>query len=535
MNRDFHRIFGDINAENDDLLFQCKVKKVSSEFLKDIITGRWGSGKTAQMLLQNEKQMIYLKEIDEKYEMIWYLSERDILQENIIELFELYSTNIYKFESVVKNMWKAEIIRIYVVLLNLYLTSYNIDSTKEHWVEIQKIEKKHNFIESTSKYLGIISKLIFNERKHEIDEVSSSVDDILHEKTFKIVKSCLRDLAQAGEYIPQIVVEPIETPHSHFEKKRSLASSVVRALIDVYMEDFYRTRENPFKVRLVIPWHRLTSEIKFPQKTTDIIGFVSWRREELLKFISNRIEWEFKAVGRRLSKRAQRGAWYELFHPTVRNGWVEPNFEENSFDYFIRHTHYRSRDLINLCKKCVEYAFNNGNYSSLDDVLRTGYISQRIIKETFHDYNQDAAKELLEEAVRKYKGFNDYTEAIYRLPIIFSYDNLSARLQKYGIDENTEEVILKMWESGFLGVTIETTDLNKIALIKTFSNNIGRNDFNDFTRWTWFFYNSKKTPIELIRMLEGVECKNYGYCLHPKLFETYTPILRQKLNVPIGV
>ncbi|MEM7657157.1 MAG: hypothetical protein AAF399_13570 [Bacteroidota bacterium] len=488
------------------------------------------------MLLQNEGQILYLQSIEEKYKMVWYLSERDILQEGIIELFDMYSSNVYKFESVLKKMWKAEIIRIYVILLNLYKKVYVVDSEKNHWRDLLIISKKHNFLESASKYLSIISKLVFNEKDKEINQLATSVDEILNEHTFKTVKLCLLELARTNQIIPQVVVEPIETPHSHFEKKRSLASSVVRALLDVYMEDFYRTKDNPFRVRLVIPWHRLTSEIKFPQKTTDIKGFVSWRRDELFKFISNRIDWEFKAVNRKLTKRYQpKLAWYEFFEGKVKNGWVEPNYEEDSFDYFIRHTHYRSRDLINLCKKCVEYAFNNGNFDSLDDVLRKGFITQKMIKETFHEYNQDAAKELLEEAVRKYRGFSDYPEAIYRLPIVFSYDQLTTRLQKYGIDENTEEVILKMWESGFLGVTVESTDFGKIELIETFSSHVGRKTFRGYTRWTWFFYNSKKTPIELIRMVESIGCKDHGYCLHPKLFETYTPIVAKKLNVPIGV
>lgn len=295
------------------------------------------------------------------------------------------------------------------------------------------------------------------------------------------------------------------------------------------------TEENPFKVRLVIPWHRLTSEIKFPQKTTDIKGFVSWRKNELFQFISNRIEWEFKAVNRKLTRRYQKGAWYELFDEKVKNGWVQPEYDEDSFDYFIRHTHYRARDLINLCKKCVEYAFTNGNFDSEDDVLRHGFINQKIIRETFHEYNQDAAKELLEEAVRKYRGFEKYVDALYRLSVVFTYDDLKSRLVTYSIDENIEEVILKLWESGFIGVTCEPKDKDQSDLISTFSTDLGKKETLGNIRWTWFFYNSKRTPIELLRMVESVGCEKSGLCLHPKLFETYTPILSSKLAVPIGV
>jgi hypothetical protein len=154
MNRTFHKIFGDINAENDDLLFACKVKKVNIDFTKPIITGRWGSGKTAQMLLQNETQIAFLKSINKDYARIWYLSERDILQDSIINLYSNHKDDLYTFESVLSNMWKAEIIRIYTILLNAYLVKYEgkINLNSPHWKEIIKINKAINITETSSKY-----------------------------------------------------------------------------------------------------------------------------------------------------------------------------------------------------------------------------------------------------------------------------------------------------------------------------------------------------------------------------------------------
>lgn len=531
-----HKIFGDINAENDDLLFSCRIEKPSAQLKKSIITGRWGSGKTAQMLLQNEYQKNLIKTIDPSKKMVWYLSERDIIKSNITELFEVYSTSIHRFESVLQGMWKAEIVRIYITLLNILKDRYS-NTKGDHWKHIFKVYKGHNFFETASKHLADIASLVLNRNSDALQKLQENINELLDKKTFDNLKKCLMDIDDADEFIPEVVVEPIETPHSHFEDKRSLAASVVRALIEVYTSSFYPDAENPFKVRLVIPWHRLTNEISFPQKLTDSIGKVEWRKKELYAFICKRIEWEFNNKNRKKTNRYNRlGPWYELFDETIKNGWVKSNLEENSFDYFVRHTHYRTRDLINLCKVCVEELHDSkDNFDSLDDVIRNGFIDRNTIKTAFHKYNIRASEELINEAIRKYKNLETVIDSLYRLPLVFTHNEFKERLKAYSVQMTTDDTVITLWECGILGVTAIPNDDEMDSKFNVFSKEDGKKIMGDKIRWTWFFYNSERTPIDIMRLLEAYNCKDFGYVLHPKLYEAFTPIVSNTLDVPIGV
>jgi hypothetical protein len=273
----FHRILGDINAENDDLLFECRVEKYRTQLTKEILTGRWGTGKTAQVLLQNEDQIKLLEKVNPSLKLIWYISERKLINSQIIEMYDYYKENTFHFESILTNMWKAEILRIYIiVLVSLKDTYPKIDS--QNWKDLTKIATTKNIMETASKYLTDIVKIIFKGSGEAIHNLSNSLNILLDDKTFLLVKSCLLELNTNGYRIPQVVIEPIETPDSSFEKNRGLADSVVRSLIDVFQSDFYPVGDNPFRVRLVIPWHRLNTDIKFPQKLTDYRGTVTWKK-----------------------------------------------------------------------------------------------------------------------------------------------------------------------------------------------------------------------------------------------------------------
>ena len=79
-----HLLFGSENAEADQLLFDCKIDKTKPSEAKQIITGRWGTGKTAIIFLQNENLINELNAINPEYKNIWYLSEGRLNYKNLL-------------------------------------------------------------------------------------------------------------------------------------------------------------------------------------------------------------------------------------------------------------------------------------------------------------------------------------------------------------------------------------------------------------------------------------------------------------------
>ena len=79
--------FGNENAFDDELLYRCAVDLPSLSTRLPIIRGRWGAGKTAQLLIRNKALSDALERRDKKYKYIWYIYEAQIVKD-----FEQYGT-----------------------------------------------------------------------------------------------------------------------------------------------------------------------------------------------------------------------------------------------------------------------------------------------------------------------------------------------------------------------------------------------------------------------------------------------------------
>jgi hypothetical protein len=258
-------------------------------------------------------------------------------------------------------------------------------------------------------------------------------------------------------------------------------------------------------------------------------------KDELHEFICRRIVWEFNRVGRKFSKSNVVDAWKILFDDKIANGLTNPVVFEDSFDYFLRHTHYRSRDLINLCKVCIAEVLDETNeYRNEDDVLKRGYINRDIIKNAVRKYNTRATHEIISESKRRFKNIQPVFEVLKRLPIPFTYNELSSRIVKHSLELNVESVIDELWESGILGITVLTSDPEIANAIGIYYPDSGRKTHDKYERWTWFFYNCDFKPQDIMLTLESMGATDFGFTYHPKTFEYFIPTTRN-VFVPVGV
>jgi ribosomal protein L31E len=333
-----------------------------------------------------------------------------------------------------------------------------------------------------------------------------------------------------------VVVEPIETPTSEVEHDESLAHSLIQALLNCW-HAYFKPNKGKFKVKISIPWHRdITDDLDFPQKVFQHKAFVEWNKDQLKAFIEKRIEFEFNRVQRfRYVVRDTDNLWYELFDSKVINGYC--GYEEDSFDYFVRHTHFRPRDLLRLVRHCVVLHAKSEKIS-IDDAIKQK-IPANTIKQAFHAINPEVTKQLIIEGERRFPGIKQICNNFTGLPLPFTIEQLRKRIKEIS-DIAFSEAARYLWETGIIGVVALP---NTIACSQKMEVHFSLNARKSYTDsiakrqehvWTWFEYNYNGNALDLYERLERYDCSKNYVVFHPKTYELFLPRHDKDFAYPIG-
>ncbi len=103
-------IFGNTSAEIDDLLYECAVDRPQEFYRKAIVTGRWGTGKTALIFLQGEGIISKLEGRMYDKKKFFYISEESLDFDSILEVANTYDHA--RARAKLETLWKAEILRL---------------------------------------------------------------------------------------------------------------------------------------------------------------------------------------------------------------------------------------------------------------------------------------------------------------------------------------------------------------------------------------------------------------------------------------
>lgn len=532
-------LFGDDNAVFDPLLHECFVepKEVSK---KPILIGRWGIGKSAIFFNSNNKLTTTLEKIDESFKNLWYIGENAFDPEMLLDL---WTEDKRSFQKILEKIWKAEILRTLSVLLIILRKNYRSHSG-DHWDAIQKITKSRGFIIPIWKRLadvvGVFTGLDKG-RKKALASIEDGIDKLFVDETYKNIQTCLNDIKD-DEVQPIIVIEPVDTPSSKLEKVgKELAQPLVNSLLNVFYSSFNPTNQN-IKLKISIPWNRyVPRELDYPQRFPSYVGHIKWNVDSLRRFINKRISWEFKRIKRTLSARLDPFA--SLFDEFVVNNHCLPKVNENSFLYFVRHTHYRPRDLQRLVRIAVEkQAFET--QSSIDDVLlsRGGQkISSSVIRNSIQEFSTDVMpNEFIPEVERKFSNTMDMVDLLYGISVPFDIDNIKKRFEKTQKGEinpfKLNEVVDQLWESGIIGVEIYPKTDQATDSIREILNTNGLRTYtvgkDNKSRWYFFEYNWHGKPAELISRYNDNTNIDARLVLHPRTFEYLLPSVSR--DFPIG-
>jgi hypothetical protein len=526
-------VFGNENAENDELLEECSIEEQVTG--KQIYVGRWGVGKTAVLLLTHRKLANTLKSLG-KDDRAWYIEESSLDVKALVEFQKNFSGNETLFTKALEDIWRAEIIRRAAQLL-VDLSEFYGCPREEHWKYIGLAVKGWR-TKPIWKHIPEVMTVIFgnNNRTDALTEIQLSLERLFQNEVFDNIQKCLNDIKDT-DVLPGIAIEPIDSPQSSLDKQSQLALPLVTSLLNVYKKYFQPSSRQLLSVKLSIPWHLYnTKRLESPQKINQYIEQIKWDERKLREFINRRIGWEFKRVGRRSQHQDE---WTELFAATIDNDQCKPIVQENSFQYVLRHTHYRARDLQRITRRAVELCASMKKVTE-DDILLGKTISKiepDIIKEAVREVSYSMAEELIIESSRLLGDLATIIPVIRGLNVPFSPVDFQKRLRQIYQDvENFNPALLTLWEAGIIGVLITVTKSNLIEQVRAKLEDNGHRQYNTSSKiihtWSLFAYNWQENINNVITFFEQSDGIEVQFIFHPITFKHLSA--RVNYICPIG-
>lgn len=535
-------LFGNDSAEDDDLLLECEVDQSVELSARPVVTGRWGTGKSASLILGTKTLSEALRGVDSEFDRIWLIDERSIDSKALVAHFGRQS-DARLFAAQLRQLWKGEILRrMSLILATLREQNYR-SLSGDHWTYVMKAKQSSSFWSSLWSQLPNIAKILSQEnstRFESIESLKGDVEEIFSDHAERAIRSCLWDikkLPSSKALSPIVAIEPIDTPNSALEDEASLANEVVSSLLNVFLEVFKVSQRQPIEVRLAIPWHRITNQrLTFPHKLQSYTTRLTWKPDELRAFINRRILWEFRRVGRTFSEKGTRDPWGALFESEVRNGRCSPVCFEDSFSYVLRHTHHRPRDVQQIARLAVFYAASDSR-RSVDDVLhcRGGQkVGGKSLVQAVHEFCRDGADFLIVEAGRRIPGLRNVAERLRNVSVPFSIDDLEQRLMKDSSGDSVSDAIRYLWDAGIIGV--QKVLLGGKGRQRVFPDE-NRAEFRNknnavFQPYYFFYYNYENENIESLLEDDDPSIET-SLILHPRTYEIFFPKI-QTLH-PIGI
>lgn len=169
-----------------------------------------------------------------------------------------------------------------------------------------------------------------------------------------------------------------------------------------------------------------------------------WNRGELLSLAGSRIAISLNIKGNdgKYSKNSNY-CWQQIFEKSGQNLLGKP---ENSFDYVLRHTLYRPRDLLRSCKYMRNKAIELGYIDKIPFKILVEYLPT--FCEDSIDFLEDEYHSRLEQLIDVIAEFNSLSN-------IMDYDvfldTVKSAISKNGLDIKDRDMEKLLYEIGFVG------------------------------------------------------------------------------------
>lgn len=464
-------VLGSEDAESDDLLYACFVKPPNDVIDKSILAGRWGTGKTAYMFHKTAALEEFLSSIDKRQDKIWYIAENSLDVPPIKSLRTIFDGDDDAIRACLEKVWETAIVVSFI--RQLQLIRQTIRTPKgEHWNYIELIYVGHIRSSSVWKSAKHLLDGIFGvERGGALTQVIDTLAPLTGEDVRQNIKLCIDDLPSHIP-VPMVAVEPLETPGSTGTVGGVMADMLMTCLLNAFQRITSVDEKKRLSLIIAIPWHRFSERrLDRPQKLTQHIGHLKWDKARLRALINKRLMFELQD-SRRGSFDLPGGldAWQYVFGSNQKNSRV--NVNEDTFDYVLRHTHYRVRELIRFSRRAIEVEANEADKSAFDVLGRRNdrIVSEDSLREAVSEISVRTAKQRITEGTRLYESLALATDAMSGMSCPFSVEELDKRMQYNQVKEISSKSIIQLmevlWECGVIGAQITTSSASESRYIE---------------------------------------------------------------------
>ena len=269
--------------------------------------------------------------------------------------------------------------------------------------------------------------------------------------SFKKAKEALKNYLSKREERLLVLIDNID---ERWVSENAISTSIIKALVQMTRElSPYEFSPNLI-IKCFIPMDMAEEALqtRHEDKTYPEVCEIKWTRDTLLQLIGARIA---------ISCNLRRGkdfitnyqyCWERIFSKSGYN--LLGKFEE-SFDYILRHTLYRPRDIIRYCDHLVKETLKQDENSDLvpfnliqKHLVELAKDSIRFLKSEF---NAKIEKKIMEEIITEFVGLSN----------ILTYDDFIAICEictKWKKTCTQNEIANLLYEIGFIGaILIEPT------------------------------------------------------------------------------
>jgi hypothetical protein len=176
-------------------------------------------------------------------------------------------------------------------------------------------------------------------------------------------------------------------------------------------------------------------------KINQYMASVHWDSDNLSAFIRRRLEEYVKTKGRPFDE-----IWREFFPDRIRNDMH--GMEEDSYNYLLRHTLYRPRQLLIH----VQNILNEWDLRSVHAPFK---VDPTFIPKIVADTNFELAEFVVNELALDFSSLNEFLKCFRGLPSVMPWSELSNRIERYlgASPDKVGEIFTDLYNYGFFGVS----------------------------------------------------------------------------------
>ena len=428
-------------------LIQTKYLKRLTNSESDIVFGSKGSGKTAlNTALAKFNKETYLN----TYILNLNSLSFNRLLNNIQELEYIIKEDKFKISRIA---WKNTLLNAALFSLseinddlekkNAIINVLNEDGFIKGDKDLKKSDEKVNiFLEKINNFLD---KSPFSEESLSSfysSEINSSIEEFpLNKNTRNLLNSLCKDVYSKNKKI-LVCIDGLDSIADHSYNSRNV---IFTGLIDaIYHLRLDKSISNAFIFKGFFP-QELTIDIDMKiwdsDKHINNTHFISWNKKSLKDFVLKRL---FRYSSNNSNKFDD--VWKTLFPEKIQNNSY--NVEENTFDYLIRHTLYRPRQL----QQHIYEIFKNWIEAENSEMIHPNFIP-KIVSLT----NKTLSRKIAEQLSFIYPNIIVFLKSFNNESTVITFKDFKTRISKkllnsYDTDKDINTIVDELYLFGIFGI-----------------------------------------------------------------------------------